>query len=111
MEEMKNTAPEIVEEDNLEQAAGGEGDCWNSARFVAPDGHDVGCSMVYYRVQFSDRDFIKKFPTVCPVDGGPHDPSGRKYCGDGKYLIICKKCGHYVDKDGKFYPGWGILAD
>ena len=109
MEEMKKN-PAILEEDELEQAAGGD-HCWNSARFVAPDGHDVGCKMVYYRVQFNDSEFCEKFPMICPIDGGPHDPSGRKYCGDGKYLIICRKCLKYVDKDGKIYNGWDILAD
>ena len=104
MEEKKTMADEEL------QAVNGAG-CWFGARFVAPDGHDVGCSMSYYRVQFNDKEFCEKFPKICPVDGAPHDDSGRQYCGSGKYFITCKKCGHYLNKDGTYHTGWGVLAD
>ena len=43
----------LVNDEKMEGVSGGG--CWFGARFEAPDGHDVGCSRAYYRVQFSDR--------------------------------------------------------
>ena len=39
----------------LEGVAGGG--CWFGARFEAPDGHDVGCSMLFYdnKLDFSQK--------------------------------------------------------
>ena len=100
---------EVVDNEELEKVTGGG--CWFGARFEAPDGHDVGCEVSWYRVQFSDIEFCNKFPSICPIDGNPHDNTGRKYAGKGKYFIVCKKCGHYLDKNGNYDDGWGILAD
>ena len=109
MEENKLEELKIESEEKLEQTAGSG--CWFNARFVAPDGHDVGCGTSWYRVQFSDTEFCSKFPGICPVDGNPHDPSGRHYCGNGQYFIACSKCGHFLNKDGTYHSGWGVLAD
>ena len=61
---------DLLSEESLEDVGGGG--CWFDARFVAPDGHDVGC---------------------------------------GQAFITCSRCGHYVDKEGKFTDGWGVVAD
>lgn len=100
---------DILNEETLEDVGGGG--CWFGARFVAPDGHDVGCGQAYYRVQFNDKDFCRKFPTICPIDGQPHDTNGRQNAGGGQAFITCSRCGHYVDKEGKFTDGWGVVAD
>ena len=99
----------LVNDEEMKEVNGAG--CWNSARFVAPDGHDVGCAAAYYRVQFSDLDFVKKFPGVCPVDGGPHDLSGRKYHGNGKYYYNCAKCHHALTADGNYSDNGGDLAE
>ena len=112
MEERTKKEHMITDADELEKAAGGTaGGCWFGARFVAPDGHDVGCEVSWYRVQFSDREFCEKFPAICPTDGKPHDTAGRHYCGSGQYLLKCSRCGHFVNKDGTYNSGWGVLAD
>ena len=98
-----------LNDENLEEAAGGG--CWFGARFVAPDGHDVGCDVSYYRVQFNDREFCEKFPKICPIDGGPHDTDGRHYCGNGVYKYKCSKCQHFVDKEGNYHSGWGVTVE
>lgn len=60
MDERTKKERMITDPDELEKAVGGvEGGCWNSARFVAPDGHDVGCDVAWYRPQFGDRDFLR----------------------------------------------------
>lgn len=106
-----NRIEEFLDEDEKELVQAAGGGCWASARFVAPDGHDVGCAVSWYRVQFNDLDFCAKFPEICPIDGKAHDNTGRQYCGNGRYLITCKKCGHYLEKDGTFHSGWGVVAD
>ena len=108
MDNNENNKRELKEE-NLEKVSGGG--CWFGARFVAPDGHDVGCEVAYYRVQFSDNEFCNKFPSICPIDGGPHDNLGRHYCGEGKYKIKCSKCQHFVDKQNNYTDGWGFYLD
>lgn len=91
---------EILKEEALEEVSGGG--CWFNARFVAPDGHDVGCTVSWYRVQFDDLEFCKKFKSICPIDGNAHDTTGREYWGNDNYFIKCKKCGHYLDEEGNF---------
>lgn len=99
----------LVNDEKMEGVSGGG--CWFGARFEAPDGHDVGCSQAYYRVQFSDTEFCNKFPSICPIDGKPHDSSGRQYCGEGKYFITCTKCGHHLNKEGNYDGGRSTVAD
>ena len=89
-----------IADDELEKVAGGG--CWFGARFVAPDGHDVGCEVAWYRVQFSDSEFVNKFPSICPIDGKKHDLDGNHYCGNGVYLLCCSKCNHFVDRNGNY---------
>ncbi|MBQ6492770.1 MAG: hypothetical protein IJI92_02770 [Erysipelotrichaceae bacterium] len=98
-----------IKEEKMDEVSGGG--CWFNARFVAPDGHDVGCEIQWYRVQFSDNEFCNKFPSICPIDGGPHDNKGRHYCGNGNYLMKCSKCGHFVDKQNNYTDGWGFPVD
>lgn len=90
-----------LSEDELEGVSGGN--CWNGARFVAPDGHDVGCKHVYYKDNAFDRnDFSVQFKHICYVDGGPHKTDGRQYCGDGHYRVLCSKCHQYLDMNGNY---------
>ena len=99
----------LAKDEEMEEVSGGG--CWFNARFVAPDGHDVGCEVQWYRVQFSDLEFCKKFPKICPIDGGPHDLSGRHYNGNGSSYYECAKCGHFLEKDGSYHDGWGVLVE
>lgn len=99
----------LLKDEEIEEVSGGG--CWFGARFVAPDGHDVGCSQAYYRVQFDDKEFCRKFPSICPKDGNPHDTNGRQNAGGGNAYIMCSRCGHYVDKQGNFHEGSGVVAD
>ena len=90
---------EILKEEALEEVSGGG--CWFGARFVAPDGHDVGCNVSWYRVQYNDYEFCYKFRSICPIDGNAHDNTGGEYSGN-LYVFKCKKCGHLLDEEGNF---------
>ncbi len=111
MEDEKKSVQGIttVEPDELKTVSGGG--CWNSARFVAPDGHDVGCDIAWYNVQNNAWDFLQAFPDICPIDGKPHDPSGRMSAGGQQFYITCAKCGNFLDKNGRFSRSSGIFAD
>lgn len=68
------------------------GGCWLSARFVAPNGHDVGCTWTYYMDNEVGKTlFMKECKDICFVDGKPHDINERQYCGDGHYRVLSEK--------------------
>lgn len=74
-----------VPDEELDNVAGGG--CWFGARFEAPDGHDVGCRMIFYD---NKLDFSAKFPSICYSDGGPHECIIKRY--GGQDLLYCRKC-------------------
>ena len=98
-----------MSDDELENVSGGG--CWFGARYVAPDGHDVGCSMSEYRDAFDLKTFSYKFRDVCFKDGQAHDTNGRQYCGNGEYRVLCSKCGLYMDMNGVFSDNQCAVVD